>query len=379
MISSLRPLARLHHKPRLSQRCFSSFILPAVCRAAQPRLLERWTNHERLSTTQTNAPPSTSFSSPLTLNLQHAFSTSLRAHAISFRDLKSEEKAKEEPPKKEEASKPDADDPAEQAYRQATKNTWAKAEAERERQKAREEEEAKQKENDESEQKEEKQKSEQKKEEPTSAPHGTKSPGQVFLDELKAGFKESKEWQESTKQLSSSANAMAQNESLRKAREAYSVASSRATSGTASALKTTGKAIGQGASWTWESAPVKIVRDGVSATGRGIDKATKPIRDTEAFKSVQNVVDDGSSSKYGGWIDKEERKKRRELEAQGEAVPGARKPEKMEEDPKYVSLLQQEFISVQTLTSVTVPALMSLSTKTLSSLPSGATSVTATV
>ena len=349
MISSLRPLARLHHKPRLSQRCFSSFILSTIHRPAHPPLLETWTNHERIPSLQNHPPPFAPSSTPLSLILRNSFSTSLRTRAISFRDLKSEEKAKEEKPKKEEAPKPNAElDPAEQAYRQATKNTWAKAEAERERQKAREEEEARQEEENEGEQKEEKQQSEQKrqqseqkKEEPMSSPHGTKSPGQVFLDELRAGFKESKEWQESTKQLSSSANAMAQNESLRKAREAYSAASSRATSGTASALKTTGKAIGQSASWTWESAPVKIVRDGVSATGRGIDKATKPIRDTKAFKSVQNVVDDGSSSKYGGWIDKEERKKRRELEAQGEAVPGARKPEKMEEDPKYVPHAQQ--------------------------------------
>merc|ERR1719262_1624684 len=57
---------------------------------------------------------------------------------------------------------------------------------------------------------------------------------------------------------------------------------------------------------------MKWVRKGATATGGALDKATKPIRDTEAYKNVKNVIDDGSSSRYGGWVEKEERRKRRE-------------------------------------------------------------------
>ena len=343
MMFSLRTVARLHHRPRFERRYYSSFIFSQPSRLAYSPTQAAWTNHNRIHDYLSLSLPSPSPVPTILLALRKYFSTSIPTRRVSFKDLKSEAKAKEEPKFKEEAPKIDPElDPAEQAYRQATRDTWRRAEEERERQRAREEEEEaeRREESSEGEQKDEKQKSEQKKEESESAPHGTKSPGQVFLDELRAGFKESKEWQDSTKQLSSSANAMAQNEQLKRAREAYSAASSKATSTTATALKSTGKVIEKTASFTWESTPVKLVRDGVSATGRGIDKATKPIRDTKAFKSVQNVVDDGSSSKYGGYIDKEERKRRRELEAQGEIVPGSEKSEKVEEDPKYVLYLR---------------------------------------
>lgn len=186
-------------------------------------------------------------------------------------------------------------------------------------------------------------KQKKQKEEPPPPPHGTKSPWQVFTDTLKTEFKASKEWNESTKALSAGAQNFTENESVRKAREAYTAASSAATSSTASALKNTGKALGQGAAWTWDTTVVKGVRTGVNATGSAIDFATKPVRDTKVYKSVtgsvKNVIDDGSSSKYGGWVEKEERRKQRELRDLQEAsrTDGrGRKIEKMEEDPECV-------------------------------------------
>ena len=177
---------------------------------------------------------------------------------------------------------------------------------------------------------------------PPPPPHGDKSPWQVFTETLQSEFKASKEWNESTKALGS----FSENESVKRARAAYSSASSAATSTTSSALKGTGKVLGQGAAWTWDSSVVKGVRTGVNATGRGIEKATRPVRETKVYKTavggVKDVIDDGSSSRYGGWVEKEERRKQRELRELNEAAaaasgqPGAKKPEKMEEDPKYV-------------------------------------------
>ena len=177
---------------------------------------------------------------------------------------------------------------------------------------------------------------------PPPPPHGTKSPWQVFTETLRSEFKASKEWNESTKALASSAHQFTENESIKRARAAYTAASGTATSATTSALKSTGKAIGQGAAWTWDTPVVKGVRSGVNVTAKGIDIATKPVRETAAYKktvgTVKQVIDDGSSSKYGGWVEKEERRRQRELRELNEIGGGRVKAaEKVEEDPKYVA------------------------------------------
>ena len=178
-------------------------------------------------------------------------------------------------------------------------------------------------------------------EEPPPPPHGDKTPWQVFTETLKSEFQASKEWNESTKALASSAHQFSESESVKRARAAYSAASGAATSTTSSAFRGTGKVLGQGAAWTWDTPVVKGVRSGVKATGRGIEKATRPVRETNVYKTtvggVKNVIDDGSSSRYGGWVEKEERRKQRELRELHEAAESGRlgkKGEKVEEDPK---------------------------------------------
>jgi import inner membrane translocase subunit TIM44 len=157
----------------------------------------------------------------------------------------------------------------------------------------------------------------------------------VFTETLRTEFKASKEWNEGTKQLASSAHQFTESEGVRRAREAYEATAGAAASKTASALKSTGRALGQGAAWTWDTKVVQGIREGVNATGRGIEKATRPVRETQAFQNIKEVVDDGSSSRYGGWIEKEERRRKRELRDMKET--GRRPVEKIEEDPKYVS------------------------------------------
>lgn len=165
-------------------------------------------------------------------------------------------------------------------------------------------------------------------------PHGDKTPWQVFTETLRSEFKASKEWNEGTKALSASAHQFSESESVKRARAAYSAASDAASSGTSSVLKNAGKAVGQSAAWTWDTSVVKGVRKGANAVGKGIDSATKPVRETAAFKSIKDVIDDGSSSRYGGWVEKEERRKARELRELEEVKSGKRRMEKIEEDPK---------------------------------------------
>lgn len=184
-------------------------------------------------------------------------------------------------------------------------------------------------------------KQEKKEEPPPPPPHGNKSPWQVFTETLQSEFKASKEWNESTKAIASSAHQFTENESVKRARAAYTAASGAATSTTASALKNTGKVIGKSAAWTWDTPVVKGVRTGVNVTGKGIEKVTRPVRETQIYKTavggVKDVVDDGSSSRYGGWVEKEERRKQRELRELKDATSSgiqSRRVEKMEEDPK---------------------------------------------
>ncbi|RMJ23016.1 hypothetical protein PHISP_06103 [Aspergillus sp. HF37] len=171
---------------------------------------------------------------------------------------------------------------------------------------------------------------------PPPPPHGDKSPWQVFTETLQSEFKESREWNEGRKALASSAHQFTENENIKRARAAYEAASGAASTRTSSAVKNTGQALGQGAAWTWNTPVFKGVRKGVSATGSGIGKATKPVRDTDAYKSavggVKDAIDDGSSSRYGGWIEKEERRRQRKLREETEAKTG-RSSGKPVEDP----------------------------------------------
>ncbi|RYP76346.1 hypothetical protein DL771_001785 [Monosporascus sp. 5C6A] len=175
---------------------------------------------------------------------------------------------------------------------------------------------------------------EKKKEEdlPPPPPHGDKTPWQVFMETMQTEFKASKEWNESTKQLADSAHQFTESESVRRARQAYESTTGAVSSTAGKVLKTSAGAIGKGAAWTWETPVMKGVRKGAQVTGEALDKATKPIRETEAFKNVRDVIDDGSSSRYGGWVEKEERRKARELrEKQAAKIHGT--AEDMKEDP----------------------------------------------
>jgi import inner membrane translocase subunit TIM44 len=172
---------------------------------------------------------------------------------------------------------------------------------------------------------------------PPPPPHGDKSPWQVFTETLSNEFKASKEWNESTKALAAGAQQFTENESVRKAREAYEKSTGAVSSTAGKVLKTTAGAVGKGAAWTWETPVVKGVRTTVNATANVIEKGTRPIRETEAYKNVKNVIDDGSSSRYGGWVEKEERRKARELRELEEVKKsgrGGQRVEVLQEDPE---------------------------------------------
>lgn len=150
-----------------------------------------------------------------------------------------------------------------------------------------------------------------------SDPNGDKTPFQVFFDTFKTEWGKSKELQDEIKALQDETGRMSESESFKRARETLEKAragGSTATSAAGKGLKSVGKVVGSGASHAWDSSLMKGTRSAVSKTADSVDKATEPIRQTEFYKNVKEVIDDGSSIRYGGYEDKEARKKRRELE-----------------------------------------------------------------
>lgn len=190
---------------------------------------------------------------------------------------------------------------------------------------------------------EEDQETKDKKEEeapPPPPPHGDKSPFAVFYETLQSEFKKSQEWQESTKQLGATAQQFTESPAVQKAREAYGTTAEvagKVGEKTAETLGKTASAIGKGAAWTWQTPVVKAGRAAVRVTGEGVAKVTKPVRETKVYKdikqNVEEVIDDGSSSRYGGFLERDERKKQREMR---EMKGSYKRAEKHEENLKYV-------------------------------------------
>lgn len=187
---------------------------------------------------------------------------------------------------------------------------------------------------------EKKEKKEEEEAPPPPPPHGDKSPFAVFYETLQSEFKKSQEWQESTKQLGATAQQFTESPAVQKAREAYGTTAEvagKVGEKTAETLGRTASAIGKGAAWTWQTPVVKAGRAAVRVTGEGVAKVTKPVRETKVYKdikqNVEEVIDDGSSSRYGGFLERDERKKQREMR---EMKGSYKRAEKHEENLKYI-------------------------------------------
>lgn len=238
-------------------------------------------------------------------------------------------KSKAEPEPEPAAKASSASDAAEAAFAKAKAESEAAWEREEKQRKKAEEEETT-----EGEEGEGKEKKEKKKDDAAPPPHGEKTPWQVFVETLNTEFKSSKEWNEGTKELSGSIHDFQQNPNVQRAKSAYSKAAETASSTTGKVFLGTAGAIGKSAAWTWDTSLMKGVRYGASAMGSGVEKVTRPVRQTEAYKSVKDTIDDGSSQRYGGWTEREERRRKREEDlARREANGELTKPEVHEEDP----------------------------------------------
>ena len=151
--------------------------------------------------------------------------------------------------------------------------------------------------------------------------NGQRSPIQVFRDTFKNEWKKSQELQDNIKTLQDASGRLGESDAYKKAKEAYAKAQKGSTI-VGKTLKKTGETVEDIAVKAWDSDIGKKTREVASDTAKKIDESFEPVRNTQVYKDVSDVIDDGSnSSRYGGFITREERKRLREKAlASGERI-----------------------------------------------------------
>lgn len=142
-------------------------------------------------------------------------------------------------------------------------------------------------------------------------PNDGRSPLSIFRDTFKKEWEKSAELQDNIKTLQDASGRLGESEAYKKAREAY-IKAQKGSTIVGKTLKKTGEAVEDIAVKAWDSDIGKATRDTAVKTAKKIDETLEPVRQTKIYKDVSEVIDDGDSSKYGGFITKEERRLKRE-------------------------------------------------------------------
>lgn len=140
-----------------------------------------------------------------------------------------------------------------------------------------------------------------------------KTPFQVFVDTFRKELKKSKELQSDIRALQDETGRLSESTAFKRAKEALE-RSKEARSATSRSFRKASGAVGSAAGATWNSSPIRITRDAMAKTVDVMDKASQPIRETEAWNAMRDAVDEEGSIRYGGFESKEARRKRRERE-----------------------------------------------------------------
>jgi len=140
-----------------------------------------------------------------------------------------------------------------------------------------------------------------------------KTPFRVFMDTFRSELKKSEDLQTNIKALQDETGRLSESSAFKRAKDALDK-SREARSATGRGLHKAGEAVGTAASTTWNSAPVKLTRTAMDRAAEAAERASAPIRKTQAFQEVSRVVDDDNSIRYGGFESKEKRKQRRARE-----------------------------------------------------------------
>ncbi|KAG8908626.1 protein translocase subunit [Tulasnella sp. 403] len=154
-----------------------------------------------------------------------------------------------------------------------------------------------------------------------------KSPYQTFVETLKEELRKNKDLHDNMKQLQGDVDKLQDSESMKRAKEMYerarltsSIRENPRLRAAAEELRKqghkVGDAVGDALKAMEESELMRGLAKASSAVASTIATTTAPVRNTAAYKvlaeTVMDALDDSISSKYGGYEEKEARRKRRE-------------------------------------------------------------------
>ncbi|CCF55700.1 hypothetical protein KAFR_0A02640 [Kazachstania africana CBS 2517] len=140
-----------------------------------------------------------------------------------------------------------------------------------------------------------------------------RTPLQIFRETFKKEWEKSAELQGSIKELQDASGKISESEAYKKARDAYLKAHRGSSTILDKTLKKTGDTLEDIATKAWESEISKNTRQMASETAKKLDESFEPVRNTKIYKDVSEVLnDDGDSYRYGGFIQKDERRLKRE-------------------------------------------------------------------
>ncbi|KAM3162529.1 Mitochondrial import inner membrane translocase subunit TIM44 [Lachancea thermotolerans] len=134
-----------------------------------------------------------------------------------------------------------------------------------------------------------------------------RSPLQIFRETFKQEWKKSQELQDNIKALQDASGKIGESEAYKKAREAY-LSAQKGSTIVGKTLKKTGDSVEKIAAKAWESEIGKSTRQAVNKTAAKLDESFEPVRHTRVYKDVSEVMDSSNSSRYGGFISKEQRR-----------------------------------------------------------------------
>ncbi|KDQ19551.1 hypothetical protein BOTBODRAFT_41719 [Botryobasidium botryosum FD-172 SS1] len=154
-----------------------------------------------------------------------------------------------------------------------------------------------------------------------------KSPFQTFVDVLRDELRKNRELQDNVKQLQGDVDKLQDSEAMKKAKDVYerarlisSIKENPKLRAAADELRKqgvkVGDAVAEAVKTMEESDVMRALSRASAAVSSTISTTTEPIRKTAAYQALQETVldalDDSGSSKYGGYEEKEARRKRRE-------------------------------------------------------------------
>ncbi|CAE6433104.1 unnamed protein product [Rhizoctonia solani] len=182
-----------------------------------------------------------------------------------------------------------------------------------------------------------------------------KSPFQTFVDVLKEEIQKNRELQQNVKQLQGDVDKFQDSEAMKRARDMYerarltsSIKENPRLRAAAEELKKNGikisDAVGEAVRSLEASGFYQGITRATAAVSSAVATSTEPIRNTEAYKAVAEAVaealDDSGASRYGGYEEKEVRRKLREKRlAKAGMQGGMARTHRIKEDPEAGSAM----------------------------------------